>query len=220
MADDVPAPPAADRWRLGVVAAAVIGGMGALAWSLAVEPGSSDFYAATSVLGIVWFTGAMVAGPGPSGRADVGLPVRRVAEPLGLGLALAALFVIGALLVRQVDVLAEAVDDVVDYARRGSSPLVLALTVGTGVAEELLFRGALFETWPRRHAAAASTLVYVAATCASGRVALVFAAVVLGTVLALQRERTGGFTAPAITHVTWAVAMVVLLPLIVNVDAR
>ena len=124
---------------------------------------------------------------------------------------------LGALIVREIDALADAVDDVLDYARRGSGPLVVALTVATGVAEEVFFRGALYDTLPRRHATAVSTIVYVVATLASGSAMLSFAALVLGTVLGVQRRVTGGFAGPAITHTTWSVAMLLVLPVIIDV---
>ena len=41
---------------------------------------------------------------------------------------------------------------------------------------------------------------------------LVFAAFTLGLVLALQRRASGGILAPIITHVTWSLLMLFLLP--------
>jgi hypothetical protein len=191
----------------------------ALAVSLNCEPGSTCFYLATTALAAVWFGGAMLANPGPRGRLGVTLPGRgRIAEPFALGLALAVLFVVGGLVVRQIDALADAVDEVLDYARRGSGPRVMALTVATGIAEEMLFRGALYDASPRRHATVVSTLVYVLATLASGSLMLAFAALVLGIVLGIQRRITGGYAGPAITHTTWSVAMLLVLPLVITGD--
>lgn len=211
-----PTPP---RWRAGIVAASLAAGMAALALSLNIEPGSSGFYLATTALAAVWFIGAMAARPGPGGRLGVTLSERwRIAEPFFLGLALAFAFVLGALIVREIDALADAVDEVLDYARRGSGPLVVALAIATGFAEEVFFRGALYDTLPGRHATVVSTTVYVLATLASGSPMLAFAALVLGTVLGVQRRVTGGFAGPAITHITWSVAMLLVLPLIIDVD--
>ena len=191
----------------------------ALAISLNCEPDSTNFYLATTALAGVWFGGALLADPGPRGRLGVAFSGRgRIAEPIALGLALAVLFVLGGLVVRQIDALADAVDEVLDYARRGSGPRVMALTVGTGVAEELFFRGALYDTSPRRHATVFSTLVYVLATLASGSLMLAFAALVLGIVLGIQRRITGGYAGPAITHTTWSVAMLLVLPLVIPGD--
>ena len=41
---------------------------------------------------------------------------------------------------------------------------------------------------------------------------LVFAAALLGVVLGLQRRVTGGVLAPMITHVTWSLSMLLVLP--------
>ena len=57
-----------------------------------------------------------------------------------------------------------------------------------------------------------STLLYAGATFASGNGMLVFAAVVLGLVVGLQRRVTGGVLAPILTHVTWSMSMLFLLP--------
>lgn len=191
----------------------------ALALSLNVSPGSTSFYLATTALAIVWFVGAGLAHPGPGGALGVVSTTRwRVVEPVVLGLALAVLFVVGGLIVRQIDALADAVDDVLEYARRGSGSLVAVLTVVSGIAEEAFFRGALYDALPRRHAVVASTTVYVVVTLASGSAMLVFAALVLGVALGIQRRASGGFVGPAITHVTWSVAMLVVLPLIITGD--
>jgi membrane protease YdiL (CAAX protease family) len=191
----------------------------ALALSLNVEPGSAAFYVATTALAAVWFVGAALVGPGPRGHLGTALSgPERIVEPIALGLALAALFVLGGLVVRQIDPLGDAVDEVLDYARRGSGPLVALLTVSTGIAEEVFFRGALYETAFRRHATVGSTVVYVVATLASGSLMLAFAALVLGGVLGIQRRATGGYAGPAITHVTWSVTMLIVLPLIITGD--
>lgn len=209
---------ATDRRRIGVVGVTAAVGMATLAWSLNTDPGSGRFYVATATLAIVWTAGAVLAGPGPGGRVGVIRPGgRRVAEPLVFGVVVAGIFVLGALVVRQIDVLADAVDDVLDYARRGSGAMVVALALVTAVAEELFFRGAVYDALPRRHAPIVSTLVYVLTTLASGRAVLAFAALVLGAALAGQRHVTGGYVGPAITHVTWSAAMLFVLPAIIDV---
>ena len=52
----------------------------------------------------------------------------------------------------------------------------------------------------------------VLATLATGNVMLAFAAVLLGTVVGLQRRASGGILGPVLTHVTWSVVMVFALP--------
>ncbi|NLJ53774.1 MAG: hypothetical protein GX344_06530 [Intrasporangiaceae bacterium] len=49
-------------------------------------------------------------------------------------------------------------------------------------------------------------------TAASGIPLLVFAAVILGVAVGLQRRVTGGVLAPIITHLIWSLGMLFLLP--------
>ncbi len=57
-----------------------------------------------------------------------------------------------------------------------------------------------------------TTAVYVAAIAVSGDPALIFAAAVLGALLALERGVSGGVLAPILTHVTWSVILLLVLP--------
>ena len=41
---------------------------------------------------------------------------------------------------------------------------------------------------------------------------LAFAAILLGTVVGLERRASGGILAPILTHVTWSTAMLFALP--------
>ena len=86
------------------------------------------------------------------------------------------------------------------------------ITAVNGVAEELFFRGALYAAIGVRHAVAGSALLYTATTVASGNAMLVFAAAVLGLLVGLERRVTGGVLAPIITHVTWSLGMLFVLP--------
>jgi hypothetical protein len=54
--------------------------------------------------------------------------------------------------------------------------------------------------------------LYVVVTSATGNVALVIAAVVMGAVFSLERLSTRGVLAPMVTHVTWSTLMVLGLP--------
>jgi membrane protease YdiL (CAAX protease family) len=182
-------------------------GAGVLAFLLRVEPGSAAFVALTLGLAAVWTGGAILAGPVHLGRAGHGLAA---------GAVLAAVFTAGGLVVRGLAVLEpleSAVADVVTYADRGSVPLLLVVTVLNGLAEELFFRGAVVDALPR-HRVALSTLAYVVATALTGNVMLAFAAIVLGTVTGHLRLATGGVLAPMLTHVTWSVTMLLVLPVI------
>ena len=90
--------------------------------------------------------------------------------------------------------------------------LIVVITLVNGVAEELFFRGALYTVLQKRHPVLISTLLYVVATSASGNPMLGFAAVILGTVCALERRATGGVLAPVLTHLVWGLIMVLALP--------
>jgi uncharacterized protein len=200
------------RWVTGAV---VVLGAVVLGLSLRIEPGSGWFYPATVGLASVWIIGAFASGPLHLGRTlqGDGPGPRPVLMPLVYGALLAALFVVGALVVRQIPWLDDQVRHVLDHADRGSVPLLVVVTVLNGVAEELFFRGALYAATPR-HPVAVTTAAYTVATLATGNVMLVLAAVLLGTLVGLERRATGGIQAPIITHVLWSSAMLFALPAI------
>jgi membrane protease YdiL (CAAX protease family) len=200
------------QWVTGVV---VVVGAVVLGLSLRIEPGNDWFYPATFGLALVWTIGAFVSGPLHLGRTWRGQEPgpRPLLMPLVYGVLLAALFVVGALIVRQVPWLDDQVRHVLDHADQGSVPLLVLVTAVNGVAEELFFRGALYAATPRCPVAVTSA-AYVLATLATGNVMLAFAAVLLGVVVGLERRATGGIQAPIITHVVWSLAMLLALPLL------
>ena len=59
-----------------------------------------------------------------------------------------------------------------------------------------------------------TTALYAVATYATGNVMLTFAAVLLGFVVGLQRRASGGILAPILTHLTWSLTMLFVLPLV------
>ncbi len=205
--------PAAQRRRQVVTVAFVIVGGVVLGLSLRIEPGSPSFYLATLGLAGIWTIGAFASGPLHLGR--IAHPsrgtVRPVVTPILLGLLLAGIFVVGGLVVRQIEVLERQVTSVLDFADQGALPLLAVITAVNGVAEELFFRGAAYAATPR-HPVPVTTVAYVLATLATGTVMLAFAAVLLGTVVGLQRRASGGILGPILTHVTWSVSMLFALP--------
>lgn len=202
------------RRQLVTLAFVVIGGT-VLALSLRIEPGSPTFYVATFVLALVWTVGAFASGPLHLGREihPSGHHVRPVVAPILVGLALAGVFVVGALVVREIDVLDGFVRSVVEYADEGSLGLLALVTLVNGIAEELFFRGAVYAA-VTRHPVPVTTIAYTVATLATGNLMLGFAAVVLGAVVGLQRRASGGILAPILTHVTWSLSMLFALPLL------
>ena len=113
--------------------------------------------------------------------------------------AAAALAFFGAYFVAQhVPVLSGALDSVLARADAGSTVVVLAIALVNGVGEELFFRGALYAALPPRSAIFGTTIVYVCVTAVTFNVALVIAALVMGTIFGdaatgnSQRARTHG----------------------------
>lgn len=196
-----------DRIRV-TVAATVLAGAVVLAFMLRSEPGSAAFYTLTVVLAAVWATGALLAGPVALGQVR---SARHVVGPFLLGLALVAVFTVGGLVIREIPLLADAVRHVLSYTGETVSPGLVLVTVLAGVAEELFFRGPMYDVVPR-HPVTVTAVVYAVATAATGNFVLAFAALLIGVVTALQRRATGGVLAPAITHITWSVGMLLVLP--------
>lgn len=200
------------RRRVIVLLTLVVGST-LLGFSLATRAGDPAFYWLTTALAVTWLLGGLVSGPLHLGQIRFRGDVRRpVLTPIALGVAVAAVFIAGALVIREIGPLRSLTDDILDHARRGSLPLILLITVLNGIAEEVFYRGALFAAIGRRRPVAISTVVYTLATLATANPMLVFAAATLGTILGLQRRASGGILAPMLTHVTWSVAMLFALP--------
>jgi membrane protease YdiL (CAAX protease family) len=196
-----------------VVAITLVIGATLLGFTLSVRPGDPKFYGLTGALAAVWLTGGFASGPLHLGRTPVRGALRRpVLTPIVFGLLAAAVFVVGALIVREIGPLDRLVENVLAHARRGSLAAVVALALLNGIAEEVFFRGALFAAIGRRYPVLASTAIYTVATLATGNGMLAFAAITLGAVLGLQRRASGGILAPILTHVTWSTVMVFALP--------
>jgi membrane protease YdiL (CAAX protease family) len=201
------------RRRRIVVAITLVIGATLLGVSLAVRPGDPIFYVLTFGLAAVWVVGGFASGPLHLGRMSWRNALRRpVWPPILLGVAAAAVFIAGSLIVAQIPSLRAYTENVLAHARYGSLALVALITALNGIAEEIFFRGALFAAIGRQHPVAISTVVYGLATVASGNPMLVFAALILGVVVGLQRRATGGILAPILTHVTWSSIMLFALP--------
>ena len=203
---------AALRRRQAVTLGVVVLGALVLGFSLRIDPGSGWFYVSTAVLAGVWTVGAFASGPLHLGHIAWrdGL-ARPVVTPVLLGAAIVAVFVLGGLVIREVPYLQDQVSSVLDYADQGSLPLLVVITAVNGIAEELFFRGAAYAAIPRRPVLW-TTLAYVVATAATGNVMLAFAAILLGVVVGLERRASGGILAPILTHCTWSVSMLLVLP--------
>ena len=207
-----PEPDHAFRRRRIVVVITFMVGTALLAVSLRVQPGDARFFWLTVLLAATWAVGGLLSGPLQLGHIRARGWKRSVLTPLVVGGTLAGVFGLGALIVRDIPPLRDSVEEVSAHAAHGNLAAVTLITVITGIAEEIFFRGGLFAAIGRRHPVTISTAGYVLATVATGNVMMVFAAAVVGVVLGLQRRASGGILAPTITHLTWSLPMLYLLP--------
>lgn len=209
---------AAFRRRRVVAVVTLVVGSVVLTLALRIPPGDPLFYGATVGLAAIWTVGALVSGPLHLGRAHTraGGDARPLVQSLALGAILLAVFLLGGFVIAHIPPLRDPVTHLLDHARLGSLTLVAAITAVNGIAEELYFRGALYSAVGRRHAVLVTTVVYALTTVGSGIPLLVLAAALLGVLTGLQRRVTGGILGPTITHLTWSLGMLLLLPLVLS----
>jgi membrane protease YdiL (CAAX protease family) len=206
-------PPGVVRRRRVVVAVTLVIGAAVLGFSLRRHPGESSFYWLTLALAAVWIAGGFLSGPVHlGGICWRGRNQRPVITGTMVGLLLGGVFIVGGLIAREIAPVAELITRVLLYAHHGWYPMIVVITLVNGVAEEIFFRGALYTALGRYHPLLISTLLYTCATLASGNPMLGFAAIILGTVCALERRASGGVLAPVLTHLVWGLIMVLALP--------
>jgi uncharacterized protein len=201
------------RRRRFVVAVTLVIGAVVLGFSLRRTPGESSFYWLTLVLAAVWISGGLVSGPLHLGGINWrGRNQRPVISGLAIGLALGAIFVLGGLIAREIPVVAALIVRVLQFESHGTVLFIVLITLVNGLAEEVFFRGALYTALGRRQPVVISTILYACVSMASGNYMLGFAAIILGTVCALERRASGGVLAPMLTHFVWGLIMVLVLP--------
>lgn len=213
---------AAFRRRRVVAAITLVAGAVVLALAVRIEPGDPRFYWATLAVAAIWAVGSFAGG-----RLHVGWARTRSSElarpfvqSLALGVLLLVVFLLGALVVSRIPALRDPVDQLLDHARFGSLPLVAVITALNGIGEELYFRGGLYAAVGRRRAVLVTTVIYAMTTVGTGIPLLVLAAGIVGFVVGLQRRVTGGILAPIITHLTWSLGMLFLLPAALEIADR
>lgn len=205
-------PASARRRRWGAVAATLVVGSALLAATLRVEQGSDGFTVLALVAAGVWVGGALLSGPIPLRPVHPPSSVRVAVQAAALGLAAFLAFLVASLVGQQVPGIDGALDSILAKADAGSRWVVLGVALVNGVAEEVFFRGAVYAAVPPARRIAVTTAIYVAVTLATGNVALVVAAAVMGTVFALERRSSRSILAPVVTHLTWSTLMIVALP--------
>ena len=207
--------PEAFRRRQVVAAIVVLVGAGVLGWSLRLEPGGNLFYVAAVVLAGVWAVGAFL----PAGSTSAASPARaRCSSGRSSRRSCSACSWSGSSSSARSSCARSTRWPTTSAAcwstpTRARWPLLAAITFVNGIAEELFFRGAMYAAIPR-HPVLWTTIAYVVATLATGNVMLAFAAVLLGAVCGLERRASGGILAPILTHITWSLSMLFLLPLL------
>lgn len=205
--------PSVVRRRRLVVCVVLVAGAALMAYSLTRPPGDASFYWLTFALAAVWTGGSLISGPIHLGRTTWRSTARRpVLTGAAMGLVLGAAFLAGGLVVRTIPAIAEPITRVLEYTNYGPLGLIVLIALVNAVAEELFFRGALYTALGRFYPVVISTLLYAAATMATGNPMLAFAGLILGTVCGLQRRATGGVLAPILTHAVWGPMMVLGLP--------
>jgi uncharacterized protein len=206
-------PPSVVRRRRVVVAVVLLLGAAALSQALRSHPGEPSFYWYSLALAGVWALGSFLSGPlHLGGLCWRGRNQRPVISGTVIGLLLGGVFVLGGLIAREIPPVSELITKVLLYTDQGSWRATMAIALVGGIAEELFYRGALYTALGRHHPLLISTVVYVVATLASGNPMLAFAAIILGTVCALERRATGGVLAPILTHFVWTLVVLLALP--------
>jgi uncharacterized protein len=205
--------PGVVRRRRVVVAITLVIGATVLGFSLRRTPGESSFYWLTLALAAVWTAGAFISGPlHLGGICWRGRNQRPVISGTIIGLLVGGIFVLGGLIAREIPAISALIARVLQFAHQGSFLLVVVITMVNGMGEEIFFRGALYTALGRHHPEVISTILYACASMASGNPMLGFAAIILGTVCALERRASGGVLAPVLTHFVWGLIMVLVLP--------
>jgi membrane protease YdiL (CAAX protease family) len=201
------------RRRRNIVGLTAVAGGALLGKSLSSKPDSREFYLLTGAVAAVWTLGGLAAAPQHrewtrmrvAGAADI-------MRPVAMGAGAFAAFYAAARVARRVPALDRALRSVLTYSHEGSDAAVLGTALVNGVAEEIFFRGAVYDAAGPRHQAAATTATYMAVTAATRNPALVAASGVMGWIFAKQRRESGGIIDPIITHVTWSTLMLRYVP--------
>jgi uncharacterized protein len=204
--------PAAVRHRRRLTAAVtLVAGAALLAATLRVPRGSIAFTVLGLLVAATWIVGALVSGPMPV-RPHTRIPTGSVIlAAVAVGIAAFLVFLGAALVAEHLPVVSGALDRVLGRADAGPVALVLAIALVNAVAEEYFFRGALYAALAPRPVLGA-TVGYVAVTATTGNLALVAAAVVMGTVFGLERRATRSVLASLVTHAVWSTLVLLALP--------
>jgi membrane protease YdiL (CAAX protease family) len=194
-----------------VTAVALVVGTALLAATLRVPRGTVWFTVLALLVAATWTVASFVSGPIPL-RLDGDGAWRTFRGPVAAGVVAFGGFLLAYLVARHLPIVGPALSGVLATADAGPTALVLFVALVNGAGEELFFRGALHAALEPHRPAMTGTIAYVLVTAATGNVALVIAAIVMGTLFSLERLSTRGVVAPMVTHLTWSTLMVLALP--------
>lgn len=193
----------------------LLGGLG-LYLARSAGDGSATFYALTVLTALIyaatwWVWGNREAFSGP--KTDV---LRGVV----IGAALAAVFMLGAVVVKHIPLLAAPVTELLAMPSAGGWVPTLVVLIINGIGEELVYRDAvpkqLREKFSETATGVLSTLLYCVVTIAMGVPLLVFAAGVLGAVCFFEASRSHRVLSPVAVHLTWSTTMLLIMPLVLG----
>jgi len=179
--------------------------------------GTAGYYAATCLTALIyavawWVWGERRSLSGPGAARGLGLGTAS-------GAALAVVFVVGAVMVSHIPVLAAPVTQLLSATDRGGLIPTLFVLVINGIGEELVYRDAV----PRQLASrglvrgtlrvgAVAVGIYTLVTVAMGVPLLLVGAATLGALCQWLAVRTGRLHAPIAAHLTWSLSMLFLMP--------
>ena len=144
---------------------------------------------------------------------------REVARGVIIGVALAVVFIIGAVVVQHIRFLAEPVEQLLSTPTEGGLAPTLFVLVINGIGEELVYRDVIPHQLRAKGRFTEVTLgvlstgAYCLATTAMGVPLLVFAAGVLGAVAFYEASRSHRLHSPIAVHLTWSITMLFVMPL-------
>ena len=215
------------RPRRVVVGLTLVLGVAMLTATLHLEPGNDTFVLGALAMATIWAVGARACGPLPwraTGQQPHRPAARTAHRAVRSQLLLGAVVGGGALTLclivgtwaSGIPALAQPAQELL--AHRSTLPFatVVAITALNGVAEEMYFRGALYDALPARSAWLWSAAAYALATLPSGVALLTAGAALLGVLTGLVRRRTGGLLAPVCAHLVWSIGMLLLLPSVLS----
>ena len=201
-------------WR--IIIPALLGAAG-LFISAQAPAGSVQFYVATFFTAAIWLGSWLLWG---NRQCFSGHAPRELTRGAAIGIALIALFILGALIVRHIPMLAGPVSDLLDNMRHGSVPITLATLVINGVGEELFFRDVarrqLADVLSPTPAILAQLALYIAVTAAMGIPLLLVASVLIGGIAALEARRADSLISATTLHLVWSTGMAFLLPVVIG----